>query len=166
MLKKTLTYKKLDGTPTTRDFYFNYFEHEFAKVMFREDNTTLEEYLDEMMGEDSGEMNKWKFLTFLEDIFGAAVGVPSEDGEIFEKAGARERLMSTHAYTVLLQDLMQNPQKALQEMVQMMPIDYQKEMSQKMSQSGLKNINPDNLSEEQMRAELAKLRNQNHGPTN
>src|SRR5215211_4134516 len=97
MLKKTLTFKDLDGNPITEDFYFNLNTSELAKLQLSHEGG-FGDYLEKISAKRSGR----EVMDTFEDILRMSVGRRGEDNRKFIKTDEiRDDFMFSGAYDVL-----------------------------------------------------------------
>jgi hypothetical protein len=105
MLKKTITYKDLDGNDVTEDFYFNLNKAEIAEMEMMEAGGLSTKLRRIVETNDQREI-----MIAFKSIIMQTIGRRSEDGRRFEKS---ERItndfMQTDAYSVLFFELLTNP---------------------------------------------------------
>lgn len=101
MLKKTITYKDLDGNEVTDDFYFHIAKSELVKLQVSA-GEGFRDYLMNIVKSGDGA----KIIEEFEKILRLAYGVRSVDGRSFLKpAGAFETFQGTDAYDQLFMQL-------------------------------------------------------------
>jgi hypothetical protein len=97
MLKKSITYKNLDGEDITGDFYFHLSEADIAEMEL-EAKGGLETHLRKIVAEE----NRAEIIAAFKNIIGKAYGRRNEDGVRFEKSSEiTKAFMETDAYSVL-----------------------------------------------------------------
>lgn len=124
MLKKTMTYKDLDGNPVTEDFYFNLTKAEIAELELSATGGSLHDHLTKIVeAEDGGEIIK----TFKQIIM-MAVGRRSEDGRRFIKTDEiRDEFAQTDAYSELFMSLVTNAEDGAAFIRGIVPVDLLEE---------------------------------------
>lgn len=101
MLKKTITYKDLDGNEVTDDFYFHISKSELVKLQVSAGEGFRDYLMNVVKSGDGG-----KIIEEFERILRLAYGVRSEDGRSFLKPpGAFEAFQGTDAYDQLFMQL-------------------------------------------------------------
>lgn len=108
MLKKTITYKDLEGNDVVEDFYFNLSKAELAEMELSQEGG-LSAYLQKIVKtKNSGEV----ILTF-KKILLTAVGRRSEDGRRFVKTDEiRDDFLHSDAYSELFMELVTDSEKS------------------------------------------------------
>lgn len=111
MLRKPITFEKLDGTMTTEDFYFHLSQAELAQMKISHGGN-LEAYFRAIVKEGDAE----KILAAFEWIILSTVGIKSDDGKRFIKDNGRiaREFKETDAYSVLFTELLENNGKNFQ----------------------------------------------------
>lgn len=101
MLKKTITYKDLDGNEVTDDFYFHISKSELVKLHVSAGEGFRDYLMNVVNSGDGG-----KIIEEFERILRLAYGVRSADGKSFLKPlGAFETFQGTDAYDQLFMQL-------------------------------------------------------------
>lgn len=128
MLKKTITYKDLDGNSVTDEFYFNI---SIAEIVDRASDDNYVAYLQQIAaGGNTSQMMK----TFSE-ILGMAVGRRSEDGRSLDKSKEITRMfLQSDAYSVLLWELLTKADYAAEFITNVFPDDLAKKAAEVSSQ--------------------------------
>lgn len=117
MLKKTITYKDLDGNDVTEDFYFSI---SMAETLGFAADQDYGSYLRTIVS--SGDNNK--ILSAFTEILGKAVGRRSDDGKRLEKSPTvTEEFITSDAYSVLLWELFTKPEYAAEFINNVFPED-------------------------------------------
>lgn len=128
MLKKTITYKDLDGNDVTEEFYFNLTVAELAEMELHE-----EAGLSKKLGDIVKGGNNREIIATFKMILETAIGRRSEDGKRFVKdQEARDNFMQTDAYSVLFMELLTNAEAAAQFIVACMPKDLSDKLAGKL----------------------------------
>lgn len=119
MLKKTITYKDLDGNSLTEDFYFNLTRAELLELEMTEEGGLRDRFAKLAESKNPKEMmNAFKMLISL------TVGRRSEDGKRFEKSPEiTAAFMQSEAYSVLFVELLQDPGAGARFIAGVMPQD-------------------------------------------
>src|SRR4026207_333618 len=131
VLKKTITYKNLDGDEVTRDFYFNMTKMELAEMEVLKEGG-LREHLERIIKEQ----DRRQILMAFKDLIAATVGRRSEDGIRFEKSEKiTNEFMQTDAYSELILSFFTDPKAAVPCISGVMPydLDYQSALSERVS---------------------------------
>lgn len=106
MLKKTITYKDLDGNEVTDDFYFHISKSELVKLHVSAGEGFRDYLMNVVNSGDGG-----KIIEEFERILRLAYGVRSADGKSFlKRPGAFEEFQGTDAYDQLFMQLVTNAQ--------------------------------------------------------
>lgn len=110
MLKKTITFKDLDGNTLTEDFYFNISKAELAEMEIGETkHGGMSAVLQKIIEEEDGK----KIIELLNEIIKTAYGVRSDDKRKFIKNDeVWEDFYHTDAHSELLFELYTNPTEA------------------------------------------------------
>lgn len=107
MLKKTITFKNLEGEDVTRDFYFNFTEAELTEMEYGTQggySNLLQSIID---AQDVPSIMK-----VFKEIVLRSYGVKSQDGIRFEKSEELStHFMQSDAYNVLFMELIQDSNK-------------------------------------------------------
>jgi hypothetical protein len=119
VLKKTITYKDLDGNDVTEDFYFNLSTAEIAEMELSKAGG-LAAYLKNII--DGAQQDE--IIRTFKMIISATVGRRSEDGKRFIKSQEiSDEFMQTEAYSVLFMELLTNAEAAAQFITAVVPKD-------------------------------------------
>jgi hypothetical protein len=103
MLKKTMTYKDLDGNLVTEDFYFNLTRAELTLLGLDNEAQNIEARLRKMIEARDGKAIVEEFVRILE----LAYGKRSEDGKRFmKKPEYWEEFTQTEAYSDLVMEIL------------------------------------------------------------
>lgn len=117
MLKKTITFKDLDGNDVTEDFYFNLNKAEIAEIELSYDgglSTQLERIIAK---KDGGEI-----ISTFKDIMLRSVGRRSDDGRRFIKSqDITNEFVQTEAYSEMFMELVTNADAAAEFVRSIMP---------------------------------------------
>ena len=110
MLKKTITFKDLDGNQLEEDFYFNLSKAELAEMEIGETkHGGMSGILQKIIEEEDGK----KIVEMLNEIIKSAYGVRSDDNRRFIKnEQVWEDFYHTDAHSELLFELYTDPQSA------------------------------------------------------
>lgn len=119
MLKKTITYKDLDGNDVTEDFYFNLSKAEIAEMELGE-RGGFSAYLNKIVSEeDTGEI-----IRTFKMIIANALGRRSEDGKRFLKSEEiNDDFFQSDAYSQLFMELITDATAAAEFVKAIMPAD-------------------------------------------
>jgi hypothetical protein len=108
MLKKTITFKDLDGNPVTQDFYFNLNDAELAEMHLSMPGG-MEGYLRKIMAEEDAAA----IISTFKEILWKAIGRKDADGIRFVKSDEIWfEFSQTDAYSVLFMELLTNAKAA------------------------------------------------------
>lgn len=119
MLKKTITYKDLDGNDVTEDFYFNLSKPELAELELRHRGGFSDHLKTIVDAQDGG-----KIVDTFKSIITMSIGRRSDDGRRFVKSEEiAEEFMQTDAYSVLFMELVTNADAAANFIQGMVPSD-------------------------------------------
>lgn len=124
MLKKTITFKDLDGNDVTEDFYFNLTKAEVAEAELSFKGG-LSIYLNEIIAAEDG----GAIIKAFKEIIKLAVGRRSEDGRRFEKSEEiTNDFLQTDAYSQMFMELVTNATLAAEFVQGIVPADMADEM--------------------------------------
>lgn len=125
MLKKSITYKDLDGNDVTDDFYFALSKPEIIKL---EMNTKggLESLIQQLIAAEEG----GKIIELLDEIVRMSIGKRSSDGKRFVKnQEIRDEFFQSNAYEVFFMELFSDAEKSGTEFIKgIMPADFKEAM--------------------------------------
>lgn len=108
MLKKTITYKDLNGVERTEDFYFNLSKPEIVKMQ-----ASVKGGYDVQLRSIAANLNGGQIMEFFEELISKAYGEKSEDGRRFMKSEEISRsFMETPAYEKLFEELVTDDKAA------------------------------------------------------
>jgi hypothetical protein len=108
MLKKTMTFKDLDGNDVTEDFYFNLNKAELAEMELSQKGG-LAKHLEELIASDDG----GTIIATFKKILVSSIGKRSEDGRRFIKnQQIIDEFMQTNAYPDFFMELATNAESA------------------------------------------------------
>lgn len=119
MLKKTITYKDLDGNDITEDFYFNLSKAEIAEMELGKEGG-FSKYLEQLIASEDAAA----IIATFKKILVSAIGRRSEDGKRFIKSDeiANEFLQSD-AYSTLFMNLITEEDSAAEFVTGILPAD-------------------------------------------
>ena len=124
MLKKSITYKDLDGNDVSEDFYFNLTKAEIAEMQLSYEGG-LTTYLTRIVAANSGR----EIIEACKEILSASVGRRSEDGRRFIKSKEiTEDFMQTEAYSDLFMELITDAGKCVEFVKGVVPSDLGKDL--------------------------------------
>lgn len=119
MLKKTITFKDLDGNDVTEDFYFNLSKAEITELQFSKDGGLLEFLQQVINTKDAGTV-----IGTFKEIVSQCVGKRSEDGRRFIKnQEVTDDFLQSDAYSVLFMELLTDAGKAAEFIRGIVPAD-------------------------------------------
>lgn len=119
MIKKTLTFKDLDGEDVTEDFYFALNTAELAELEFSKKGGLSAHMEKVIKSEDGGEI-----IRTFKEIIRMSVGRRSEDGRRFEKSDEiANDFMQTNAYPDLFMALATDAESAAEFIRGIVPSD-------------------------------------------
>jgi len=125
VLKKTITFKDLDGNQVTEDFYFNLNQAEIAEMELSYDGG-LSEYLQKIIAKEDGHA----IITAFKDIVMKSVGRRSEDGRRFIKSPEiTNDFLQTEAYSEMFMNLVTNAESAAEFIRGIVPQDMAKNVN-------------------------------------
>lgn len=119
MLKKTITYVDYDGNKRTEDFYFNLTKAEIAQMSLSQAGG-LDRFLNKIAQQQDGA----KVANLFWELILKAYGEKSDDGKRFIKSPElSEAFSQTEAFSDLYVEMVQDPQKAVDFCIGIMPAD-------------------------------------------
>lgn len=114
MIKKTITFKDLDGNDLTEDFYFAINTAEVTELVVMDES--LMEFFEKISEHQDGDelpLKGSEVMQVFKRFISMSVGKRSEDGRRFIKNDdIRDDFMQTNAYSTLFMDLVTNPTEA------------------------------------------------------
>lgn len=114
MIKKTITFKDLDGNDLTEDFYFGISTAEVTELVVMDED--LMGFFEKIAEHQEGEplpLKGGEVMRVFKAFISMSVGKRSEDGRRFIKNDdIRDDFMQTDAYPTLFMDLVTNPNEA------------------------------------------------------
>lgn len=124
MLKKTITFKDLDGNTLVEDFYFNLSKVEMTEMEFNQKGGLVERLQSIVAtGDPKQILNTFKWILF------KAYGVRSTDGKRFIKSPQlTEEFTQTDAYSILFMELVTNAEASGEFIRGIMPADLVTEL--------------------------------------
>ena len=124
MLKETRTYKDLNGNDVTDDFYFNLMPAEIARLEMSTDKAVgLEATILALQEEKNSE----KIYAMFEKMIRMSIGRKSADGKRFIKSDEiADEFMQTNAYSDMIIEFFQDPQKGAEFFKKVVTIPEQK----------------------------------------
>lgn len=119
MLKKTITFKDLDGNDVTEDFYFNLSKAEIAELELSVKDG-LTDYLEKIVAAENGA----EIIRLFKEVIMMSVGKRSEDGRRFIKnQEIQDEFSQSDAYSVLFMELLTDAAKGAQFFADIVPAD-------------------------------------------
>lgn len=119
MLKKTITYKDLDGNNVTEDFYFNLSKAEITEMELSTEGGLANQLRAVLADGDPGVV-----IRVFKKIVLDSVGKRSEDGKRFIKNETiRLEFEQTDAYSTLFMELLTNAEAAAEFVIEVIPSD-------------------------------------------
>ena len=125
MLKREITYENYDGVEVKETFYFNLTRSEII-VMSMEEDGDIAERLQSILDKKDGKL----IVKTFHDLILRAYGEKSADGRRFVKSSELSKAFSeTPAFDVMFEEMMMNPDKALEFVNALIPKDYRQQVS-------------------------------------
>lgn len=144
MISKTLTYLDFNGDQHKKEFWFHLSVPEITKLQFKDKNQTMFDAIVKMTEEE----NARDVLDLLETIVSASVGQRSEDGARFTKNDdVRSELFDTEAYSVLFEQLLQDPDEVARFLQGVLPKSLSEKTQNKVKLEELSGLSKDELLE-------------------
>lgn len=143
MLKKTITFKDLDGNTLTEDFYFNLSKAEISELELRQDGG-MQAYLNRIVENKNGQ----EIINTFKEIIAMAVGKRSEDGRRFIKTREiAEEFTQTDAYSELFMELITDPKAAAEFITAALPADLAEKEKLQQATATILPVNPPKIEE-------------------
>lgn len=144
MISKTLTYLDFNGDQHKKEFWFHLSVPEITKLQFKDKDQTMFDAIVKMTEEE----NARDVLDLLETIVRASVGQRSEDGARFAKNDdVRSELFDTEAYSVLFEQLLQDPDEVARFLQGVLPKSLSEKTQNKVKLEELSGLSKDELLE-------------------
>lgn len=144
MISKTLTYLDFNGDQHKKEFWFHLSVPEITKLQFKDKDQTMFDAIVKMTEEE----NARDVLDLLETIVSASVGQRSEDGARFTKTDdVRSELFDTEAYSVLFEQLLQDPDEVARFLQGVLPKSLSEKTQNKVKLEELSGLSKDELLE-------------------
>ena len=125
MLKREITYENYDGVEVKETFYFNLTRSEIIMMSMEEDGD-IAERLQSILDKKDGKL----IVKTFHDLILRAYGEKSADGRRFVKSSELSKAFSeTPAFDVMFEEMMMNPDKALEFVNALIPKDYRQQVS-------------------------------------
>lgn len=119
MLKKTVTYKDLNGKERTETFYFHYFESEIMDMEMSEEGGLAERIQRIIDAKDQASL-----LKVIKKFVIDAYGVKSDDGRRFNKSQeVKDAFVECPAYSKIYMELLTNDELAAEFVNKVVPED-------------------------------------------
>lgn len=119
MIKKTITYKNLDGDEFSEDFYFNLSKAELAEMQLSKTGG-MEEWLQRIVAAGDGAT----IISTFKELLRASVGTRSADGKSFIKTPEyADWFLGTDAYSALFMELVTDMDASTQFIAGIVPKD-------------------------------------------
>lgn len=142
MISKTLTYLDFNGDKHKKEFWFHLSVPEITKLQFQDKDQTMFDAIVKMTEEE----NARDVLDLLETIVRASVGQRSEDGARFTKNDdVRSELFDTEAYSVLFEQLLQDPDEVARFLQGVLPKSLSEKTQSKVKLEELSGLSKDEL---------------------
>jgi hypothetical protein len=139
MLKKTLTYKNLDGETVTKDFYFNMTKAELVKLQLAEDGG-WEAKIKKIMDADKPDAKL--IIDTFEEILRLSYGTRTKDGEFYKSTEAFHLFLATEAYSDLFFDLVTDAKKSAEFIEALLPADLLADAKKAQDDAGARGQHP------------------------
>lgn len=119
MIKKTITYKDLNGKERTETFYFHYFESEIMDMEMSEEGGLAERIQRIIDAKDQASL-----LKVIKKFVIDAYGVKSDDGRRFNKSQeVKDAFVECPAYSKIYMELLTNDELAAEFVNKVVPED-------------------------------------------
>ena len=119
MIKKTVTYKDLNGKERTETFYFHYFESEIMDMEMSEEGGLAERIQRIIDAKDQASL-----LKVIKKFVIDAYGVKSDDGRRFNKSQeVKDAFVECPAYSKIYMELLTNDELAAEFVNKVVPED-------------------------------------------
>lgn len=119
MIKKTVTYKDLNGKERTETFYFHYFESEIMDMEMSEEGGLAERIQRIIDAKDQASL-----LKVIKKFVVDAYGVKSDDGRRFNKSQeVKDAFVECPAYSKIYMELLTNDEMAAEFVNKVVPED-------------------------------------------
>ncbi len=117
MLAKKITYTNFNGEEVTETFYFNLTRAEVSEMQVNHPGG-YSEYLERIVESKDTKEIVDAFTTFILDSYGEK----SDDGRFFDKSEEmKKRFHTSEAYSVLLMEMLEDPDKAANFITSILP---------------------------------------------
>ena len=126
MLKKTVTYKDLNGKERTETFYFHYFESEIMDMEMSEEGGLAERIQRIIDAKDQASL-----LKVIKKFVIDAYGVKSDDGRRFNKSQeVKDAFVECPAYSKIYMELLTNDELAAEFVNKVVPEDMAAQLAE------------------------------------
>lgn len=125
MIKRSITYKNIDGEPVTEDWYFHFRSDELVEMQVEHDISSM---FNRLRTPDADEKEAVKLIKLFVQ---GSVGKRSADGRKFSKPDdVLEDFVDSGAYSALFFELLKNPQDAAVFVEALMPSDLEQQVTE------------------------------------
>lgn len=139
MLKRTITFKDLNGENLTEDHYFHLNKAEITQLLVTDKGYTLDKLIERLKVERKGR----EIMNIFNELMEMSYGRPSPDGRKFEKSKEMwEDFKATEAYSIIFMELVSSGKKAADFINAIIPQDISNEISRIIQE------NPDGIPDE------------------
>lgn len=126
MIKKTVTYKDLNGKERTETFYFHYFESEIMDMEMSEEGGLAERIQRIIDAKDQASL-----LKVIKKFVIDAYGVKSDDGRRFNKSQeVKDAFVECPAYSKIYMELLTNDELAAEFVNKVIPEDMASQLAE------------------------------------
>ena len=126
MIKKTVTYKDLNGKERTETFYFHYFESEIMDMEMSEEGGLAERIQRIIDAKDQASL-----LKVIKNFVVDAYGVKSDDGRRFIKSQeVKDAFVECPAYSKIYMELLTNDELAAEFVNKVVPEDMAAQLAE------------------------------------
>lgn len=126
MIKKTVTYKDLNGKERTETFYFHYFESEIMDMEMSEEGGLAERIQRIIDAKDQASL-----LKVIKKFVVDAYGIKSDDGRRFIKSQeVKDAFIQCPAYSKIYMELLTNDELAAEFVNQVVPEDMAAQLAE------------------------------------
>lgn len=126
MIKKTVTYKDLNGKERTETFYFHYFESEIMDMEMSEEGGLAERIQRIIDAKDQASL-----LKVIKKFVVDAYGVKSDDGRRFNKSQeVKDAFVECPAYSKIYMELLTNDELAAEFVNKVVPEDMAAQLAE------------------------------------
>lgn len=126
MIKKTVTYKDLNGKERTETFYFHYFESEIMDMEMSEEGGLAERIQRIIDAKDQASL-----LKVIKKFVIDAYGIKSDDGRRFNKSQeVKDAFVECPAYSKIYMELLTNDELAAEFVNKVVPEDMAAQLAE------------------------------------